>query len=298
MKFPPLATLLVGWLGLLAQAHGQVDGSNVEVESVPTPAAVTPADEGVREPVHSEPALREPDTTVDLGEEGPLPYAREDAGQNDPGQTSPSETPNDDGQTTQTGKLPGTLLDLTARLEALEQRLTDSNAGPQGADVAQIRQDLLEMTRTVSQLKQSIEDNLQSITQLRELLDDQQTLTQENTKRLQELAGATQGTDSGPTLWGNSQPSESARNSHFENMRYRLRIRNATGKEQPLTVNGVLWSVLDQEWSFVPVPPGPVTVQRPGLEPVELRENEIQWKSDHRGFFVEYDLSTNGVTGT
>lgn len=71
---------------------------------------------------------------------------------------------------------------------------------------------------------------------------------------------------------------------------HRLRIHNTTGVEQPISINGVQWTVRADEWSSVPIPRGPVTVHRPGQEPLEVAAEQIDWQSDRRGYFFDYDL--------
>jgi hypothetical protein len=76
---------------------------------------------------------------------------------------------------------------------------------------------------------------------------------------------------------------------------HRLRIHNTTGVEQPISINGVQWTVRADEWSSVPIPRGPVTVHRPGLEPLEIAAEQIAWQSDRRGYFFDYDLDAHRV---
>lgn len=71
---------------------------------------------------------------------------------------------------------------------------------------------------------------------------------------------------------------------------HRLRIHNTTGVEQPISINGVQWTVRADEWSSVPIPRGPVTVNRPGHEPLEIAAEQIDWQSDRRGYYFDYDL--------
>jgi hypothetical protein len=76
---------------------------------------------------------------------------------------------------------------------------------------------------------------------------------------------------------------------------HRLRIRNTTGVEQPISINGVEWTVRADEWSSVPIPRGPVTVHRPGWEPLEIVAEQIDWQSDRRGYYFDYDLDEHRV---
>ncbi len=285
--------LLTALLGVPLLSYGQTE--ETQDEPTPTPATATPSGEPSRGPVGLDPHRLQTETTepgpVQLGPEGELPEDLIDGAETL--QTKrPSSAADASDQAADPQGLHDSLADITTRLELLESRLV-TNA-PQGAD-ADLRRDLRLLTETVAKLSQSIDDNLASIDQLHQQLEEQRLVNQENSNRLQELAAAAAGTGESPTLWGNSQSSEASRNQHFENMRYRLRLHNNTGREQPLYVNGVLWSVRNEEWSFVPLPKGPVTVQRPGFDPIELAEGDIRWTADRRGFFIEYDLSTNGL---
>jgi hypothetical protein len=76
---------------------------------------------------------------------------------------------------------------------------------------------------------------------------------------------------------------------------HRLRIHNTTGVEQPISINGVQWTVLADEWSSVPIPRGPVTVNRPGQESLQVSLEAIEWQSDKRGYYVDYDLDGHQV---
>jgi hypothetical protein len=76
---------------------------------------------------------------------------------------------------------------------------------------------------------------------------------------------------------------------------HRLRIHNTTGVEQPISINGVEWTVRADEWSSVPIPRGPVTVHRPGYDPLEVTAEEIAWQSDRRGYYLDYDLDEHRV---
>lgn len=88
---------------------------------------------------------------------------------------------------------------------------------------------------------------------------------------------------------------DAAREELLRNTRYRLRIHNTTGVEQPLSINGSEWLVLADEWSYVPIPQGPVTVRRGGYEPLVIDGLADQWQADDRGFHIDYDLDGHRV---
>jgi hypothetical protein len=97
-------------------------------------------------------------------------------------------------------------------------------------------------------------------------------------------AVASSGDGSGTGVLGTMQPGA---------VQYRMRIHNTTGVEQPITVNGVQWLVRADEWTYVPVPYGPITVHKSGHAPLEIVEQASQWQRDDRGFYVAYDLGNH-----
>jgi hypothetical protein len=153
----------------------------------------------------------------------------------------------------------------TARIEAIDATAIAAarpaeGAGEMNAEQAQQRQD------QVAQLRQDLE-------QLRIDVGEQ----------LREVAGAPAGettTAARPVVTVEA---------------HRLRIHNTTGVEQPISINGVQWTVRADEWSSVPIPRGPVTVHRPGYEPLEIANEQIDWQSDRRGYYFDYDLDEHRV---
>jgi hypothetical protein len=76
-----------------------------------------------------------------------------------------------------------------------------------------------------------------------------------------------------------------------------LRIRNSTGSVQSLWVYGVLWTVRRNEVSYVPVPPGPVTVRRRfDPRPKVIVDDNVRWVDDKLGYYVEYDYKSGTLT--
>lgn len=121
--------------------------------------------------------------------------------------------------------------------------------------------------------------------QVTQLKSELKEFREEVTRQLNALSAARSG---GTTVDAAKVP-DPATSSH------RLRIHNTSGVEQPLYVNGVQWTVRADEWSSVPIPRGPVTVHRPGMGPLEVPADEIDWQSDQRGFFVNYDFDSHQV---
>lgn len=213
--------------------------------------------------------------------------ATESGGEGSQGASSAGESP-----PTESANLSDVLQEVTTRLAELERKLEPSTTEVTPPDVAELKQNVADLTRVVSQLTQVIKDNQQGLAQLDVQVAGQRELAEDNAARLKDLAASGGGS---PSVLGNMQSSPAVRDELYENTRYRLRIRNTTGSEQPLYVNGVLWNVRNEEWTFAPIPKGPVNVQQPNHTPVEIAESEIQWKADRRGYYVEYDLESNTV---
>lgn len=181
-----------------------------------------------------------------------------------------------------TAQLQQLRLDMESRLNALEARLD--------AQIARV-ETLASTTITARKPAEDTEE-LEAAAKARDtavaqLRDDLTNLRDEVTGQLQELADAGNGSDAG-----------AAQTVQRPNEGHRLRIHNSTGAEQPLFVNGVQWTVRSDEWTSVPILRGSVTVHRPGHEPLEITESEIDWQTDKRGYFIDYDLDGHAVQGT
>jgi len=170
--------------------------------------------------------------------------------------------------------------DVEARLKALESKL----------DLQIERIDsLASMTVTANKPVEDADardaQDMAREAQITQLKAELQQLRETVTRQLDELAA----TRSGEKTVEAAKVPDPATTSH------RLRIHNTTGVEQPLYVNGVQWTVRADEWSSVPIPRGPVTLHRPGLDPLEVSADEIGWQSDERGFFLSYDFDAHQV---
>jgi hypothetical protein len=197
--------------------------------------------------------------------------------------------------------------------EPTESEDADKDASERAAELARLKSEL-EQVRTNYQLllatidehAKAIGEQATAIAKQNESLqtqDQQLSETNEKLVAIQEgqqqldkrLLAASSGEEGNPIL-GNMQTDASARGELFRAARYRLRIRNTTGQEQPLYVNGVQWTIRADEWTFVPLPLGPVAIRRPDAAPIDVAEDHVQWKSDNRGFYVDYNLDLNQVS--
>ena len=221
--------------------------------------------------------------------------------------------------------------ELTARLTQLETRLDaqitridglqqptvagnpDKAAAGAETELAEVKSDLKQLRTDYELLLATIEGHAKAIGEQatatakqneslkahdEQLADANEKLSavQEGQQQLdQRLLAASSGEEGTPIL-GNMQTNPNARGELFRAARYRLRIRNTTGQEHPLFVNGVQWTIRADEWTYIPIPLGPVALRRPGADPIDVAEDHVQWKSDNRGFYVDYDLNLNQVS--
>lgn len=92
-------------------------------------------------------------------------------------------------------------------------------------------------------------------------------------------------------LLGNMSKSSDLRDEVYRDSKYRLRICNKRCKPYRLQVNGVFWKVIPSEFSYVPVPRGPITVRKAGAnQNVIGYDKKIEWTNDRMGFYIDYDI--------
>jgi hypothetical protein len=181
---------------------------------------------------------------------------------------------------------------LLAEIESLRKQLAQLKA-----DLELLQADHDELEIAVGDHATAINEHAQGL----KVISEDQTVQAKKITDLQagqeQLAGDL--ADVGETRSAAKIPAdmtdEAAREELLRNTRYRLRIHNTTAAEQPVSINGVEWLVRADEWSFVPVAQGPVTVRRAGKELLEIEGELDQWQSDDRGFHIDYDLDSHQV---
>lgn len=86
------------------------------------------------------------------------------------------------------------------------------------------------------------------------------------------------------------------RDEVYKTTKFRLQICNNSQKPGKLDVNGVAWELrTDTKLSYVPVPPGPITVRKKNCDPLVIYDNQVRWEDDSKGFFLKYDYETNRI---
>lgn len=187
----------------------------------------------------------------------------------------------------------GRVMDHQGALDALRSdvRGYDDEIARIAGSVRANQDDIERIARSVEVNRENIAANTQAFARNSEAVGRLQSSVTDNNRKLRDISRYDSGSDRYvPRLLGNMRLSRSFAQEVHNSTTGRIRIYNPTGVEQDVFINGVHWRARP-DWSYAPVPRGPVAVQRSLSEPRVVLNT---WRFvPGRGLSLHYNVGTH-----